>query len=294
MRAKRLRWGLVAAVMVLCVGEAWAQSGVESQMRERLVGRPLYLRGAWAADALEFDGVGQPVGKPPAGPLTLSGVDVKSVSVKGKQMVIHAERVALVAGDKGRLERKAIYSTTIIMPSMRRGDGNKFKAGEEMKLVVHADAAGSFDAALKVVFADGLAELATSVPAYWSCYAKGFFAQDVAQDVAQRTVDVCVRSQSLPEEEEQEGYTPPEMGEVTSQYTQAAAELGVEGLTRIHFVVGPHGVPLRFQVMRAAGAGLDEGTIQALAETKYKPAMKDSVAVAGNMEYRIKFGMAEP
>jgi TonB family protein len=215
------------------------------------------------------------------------------VSVKGKQMTIHAERVALVAGDKGRLERKAIDSTTILAYSMRRGEGNKFKAGEEMKLVVHADAGGSFDAALKAMFADGLEELATSVPPYWSCYAKGFFAQEVEQDVAQRTVDVCVRSQSLPEEDEQEGYTPPEMGEVTPQYTQVAAEMGVGGLSRVHFEVGPHGVPLRFQVMRAVGAGLDEATIQGLSAAKNKPAMKDGVPVAANMEYRIKFGMAE-
>jgi TonB family protein len=288
-------WCGWAAVLLLYAGGAAAagQSGAEGQMRDRLAGKALYLRGAWAADSLEFDGAGQAVGTPPAGPLTLSGVDVKSVSVKGKQMTIHAERVALVAGDKGRLERRAIYSTTIIAPSMRRGEGNKFKAGEEMKLVVHADATGSFDAAMKAVFADGLAELATSVPVYWKCYAEGFFAQDVEQDVAQRTVDACVRTQSLPEEEE-EGYTPPEMGEVTPHYTQAAAEMGVEGLSRVHFVVGTRGVPLRFQVMRAVGAGLDEATIQALAAAQYKPAMKDGVPVAGNMEYRIKFGMEEP
>jgi TonB family protein len=284
---------LVVAVGLICVGSLQAQSAVENQMRERLVGRPLYLRGAWAADTLEFDEAGQAIGKPPVGPMTLSGVEVKSLRVKGGVMKIHAERVALVAGDQGRLERKAIYSTTIIVPSMRRGDGNKFKAGEEMTLVVHADAAGSFDAALKTVFADGLAELATSVPVYWSCYAKGFFAQDVAQDVAQRTVDLCVRSQSLPDADEKEGYTPPEMSEVTPQYTQAAAEMGVEGLSRVHFIVGPHGVPLWFQVMRAAGAGLDESTIQALSSAKYTPATQDGLPVAGNMEYRIKFGTAD-
>jgi hypothetical protein len=41
------------------------------------------------------------------------------------------------------------------------------------------------------------------------------------------------------------------------------------------------------------GAGLDEATIQGLSAAKNKPAMKDGVPVAANMEYRIKFGMAE-
>jgi TonB family protein len=292
MRFMSFRCALVAAVLMGCVAGVRAQSDVESQLRERLVGRSLYLRGAWAGDSLEFDETGKAVGNPLVGPLTLSGVDVKSVRVKGKLMTIHAERVALVLGDKGRLERKAIYSTTLIVPSLRRGDGSKFKASEEMKLVLHSDATGSFDTALRVVFADGKAELATSVPAYWRCYAKGFFAQDVAQDVAQRTVDVCARSQSLPEDDD-EGYTPPEMGEVTPQYTREAAEMGVEGLSRVQFVVGTRGLLLHFQIMRAVGAGLDESTIQALAAAHYKAAMKDGVPVAGNMEYRIKYGLAE-
>ena len=150
-------WG--ALVMVAGVS-APAQSA--SDWQSRLVEHPLYLRGVWQENTLEFDALGKPMKAAHPGPLTLSGIEVTSVSVKGNAMVIHGSRVALVATADGRLERQTPESSTGIAFSLRKN--NVFKAKEEMKLTLHADAQGSFEGAVKAIFADGLKEFSTSVP----------------------------------------------------------------------------------------------------------------------------------
>lgn len=284
-----VRWALVV-VFVVCTSVGMRAQNVEKQTQEKLVGQPLYLRGMWSGNSLEFDGQGHAIGTTQIGLMTLSGVDVTDVAVKGGKMVIHANRVALVADAEGRLQRRGIFSKTLIVPSLRRGDGNKFKAQEEIRLIVHADDASIFDTALKAIFANGLAELATVAPPYWSCYAAGYFTNNVTVAEAGKIVDACVLQHGLPEVEDREGYMPPGLvGDVHVQSTREAAELGIEGTSQVHFIVGPHGVPLRFQVIRPVGAGLDEMLLQALSESTFKPATKDGIAVAADFNFSMAY-----
>jgi TonB family protein len=84
------------------------------------------------------------------------------------------------------------------------------------------------------------------------------------------------------------------VGEVNLQGTREASELGAAGISQVHFVVGPHGVPLRFQVVRAVGAGLDEATLQTVSESRFKPAMKDGVAVAADSDLSVTYEAPRP
>jgi hypothetical protein len=70
---------LVAAVAVSIAAPAVGQSP-DSGWNARLVGKPLYLRGFWATNKLNFDSTGKPLGNPRVGPVTLSGVDGALVS----------------------------------------------------------------------------------------------------------------------------------------------------------------------------------------------------------------------
>ena len=77
-----------------------------------LVGKPLYLRGLWEQDKLDFDAAGRPLGKATAGSMTLSGVDIMDAKMHGKSLVLTGYRVALVANEGFRegLERRTIRS----------------------------------------------------------------------------------------------------------------------------------------------------------------------------------------
>jgi hypothetical protein len=288
MRKKRyLRWAMV--LTFLFGMRAMKAQQNEAQLRERLVRQPLYLRGFWMGRELEFDGAGHLMGDPRKdgnveGPVTLSGVDVTGVSVKGAVLTVHGERVALVADARGRLGRTGLFSTTSLVGTMLH---RRYKGKEEVKIIVRADQAGSFDPALKAVFANGLVELATSMPPYWSCYAQGYFAKDVPDVEAERIVNDCVQRDTPSDGAD----SSPEMTHaVQPQGTREAAELGVSGESRVHIVVTGRGVPTRFQVVRAVGAGLDESTLQALAQSTFAPATKDGVPVAAGLKFGIDYG----
>jgi hypothetical protein len=59
----------------------------------RLTGKSLYLRGFWAADQLTFDADGESVTASEILPFTESGIDVKSVKLKDKKLLIEGQRM---------------------------------------------------------------------------------------------------------------------------------------------------------------------------------------------------------
>ena len=59
-----------------------------------------------------------------------------------------------------------------------------------MKITIQPDGAGGFDGGLKAVFAEGLEELAGSVPEPWRCYAQSYFVPVVSED-ALKVVQAC-------------------------------------------------------------------------------------------------------
>jgi hypothetical protein len=293
MRSQFRRWLFAGVVFLAVTAAAHAQTDV-NQLQKQLLQQPLYLRGFWMGQSLEFDATGNLMGDPRAnakngiaeGPVTLSGVDVTDVTVSGNKLVLHGDRVALVADSSGRLQRQVITSTTRIVATVvfRKQVGK-----DEVKITVHADTEGSFNAALKAIFANGLAELAPNVPPYWRCYASGYFAKSVPAADAEKIVNDCVMDGD-PAAPEMGHYRPVSLlHEVDPQYSGIAAEMHVEGLSVVHLNVGPHGFPVRLQIIKAAGAGLDEETLQAVAASTFNPATQDDVPVTAGFDFSIMY-----
>jgi TonB family protein len=280
--------------VALCMPQQLAGQATEAQLRERLVGRPLYLRGMWHDNVLVFDASGKPRRDTSVGPLTLSGVDVKSVSLKGKRLTLSAERVALVADANGVLQRQTPSSATLIFGSMMPKNKRVFHAKEEMKITIDAEEAGNFEPALKAVFADGLAEMAASIPPYWSCYAEGYFKQTLPADEARRVVRACVLRKSLSqvkEGEPMEGeYVPPRLlSSDKPTFPAEAGELGAEGTAQLHCTVTRKGVCVGFQVVQALGAGVDESLLGYMYQAKFEPGRKDGIPVNADYEAEYEF-----
>jgi TonB family protein len=278
------------ALILPSTGRFLAAQTRSDQFATTLMGQPLYLRGLWMGSNLEFDGAGKLLGTAHQWPFTLSGIAVTGVSIQDKELIIRANRVALVANSEGVLERRNLSSTTQIFPSLRRGDANRFIANLEVKLVVHADEDGSFDRPLKAIFANGFQELASIVPQYWSCYAEGYFTSDTAATKAEKTVEECVKRRSLsgPEAEihrEQAGFADARIAStVKPKFTQLAASVGVDGVSHVRFTVTQQGIPVGFQVVRAVGAGMDEETLKAVSEFKFQPATMNGVPVTSDLD----------
>jgi TonB family protein len=284
---------LVAAVAVSIVSPAEGQLA-DSPWNARLVGKPLYLRGFWLADKLDFDGAGKLLSDASVGPVTLSGVDVTSTAVEGNSLVIHGNRVALVAKEDGKqgLERR------VIQP----GDKKRSHASEDLQITVQPDSTGSFDRALTTIFADGLAELSTSVPVFWKCYAASYFAAENVKDDAEKEVTQCATTADANATTDVEpaynvgpGILPPRMTVHAQQkYSAVGRQLGISGTAVVHLRIGTDGVPIGIQVVRALGAGLDEQALDTASHYRFSPATREGVAVPVNANIETHFVLNPP
>jgi TonB family protein len=278
-----LRRFLVATVVVSIAAPAVGQSP-DTGWNARLVGKPLYFRGFWATNKLNFDSTGKPLGNPRVGPVTLSGVEVRSTAIEGKSLVIHGVRVALVAKGDGKqgLERRVIQRS-------------KPHETEELKITVQPNSTGSFDGALASIFADGLAELSSSVPIYWKCYAASYFGPESIKDNAEKDVEHCVTTVDAGAEPAYNvgGKTlPPKMTVQTNyKYSPTALQMEINGTSVVHLRIGTDGVPVGIQVVRALGAGLDEQAMDASAHDRFSPATREGVAVPVNVNIEAHFSM---
>ena len=288
LRIWRSRILCLLALLIVGQRHVVAQDAAKD-IQARLIGHPLYLRGLWTADKLAFDADGQPIGESRHGSLTLSGIDVRSVSVHGNLLTVHGERVALVASSDNRLERHKIENVTLMFATFQK----KFVAHEDISLTVQADAKGSFEAALKTIFADGLAELATSVPVYWKCYAEGYFARSLPGPDAEKTVSACVEARSFAAVNSAgsgEDFTELKvLSTVPPQFTPVAAALRVGGVSQVNVTVTERGEPLGFQIIHAIGAGLDEQSLAAVYQYKFQPATKSGKAIRSNFTLTINY-----
>lgn len=82
------------ALSLLLLPLCQAQTSID-QLRDRLVGKPLFLRGQWSNDRLAFKADGTLHGKSHTLPLTLSGFDVESIDMKGNKLLLEGHRAGL-------------------------------------------------------------------------------------------------------------------------------------------------------------------------------------------------------
>jgi hypothetical protein len=284
-----MKWVYVTALygLSLCATPARGQTESAAQWQERLVGRPLYLRGYWQENTLEFDPAGKPMTAAYPGPLTLSGMDVTSVSIGGNTMVVRGNRVALTGQSNGRLERRTPESTTLILTNALN---RHFKAKEEMKVTLHADEHGSFAASITAVFADGLMDFAKHVPLYWLCYAEGYMLRDVSDDVAAKITEGCLTRTGLNSRTVEDGDYIPARAEGIAPLTwpHQVAELQLTGKSDVRVLVSEDGTPRVFQIVKPVGAGMDESIMQAEARGRYRPATLNGKPVPGSIDMQLE------
>jgi TonB family protein len=76
-------------------------------------------------------------------------------------------------------------------------------------------------------------------------------------------------------------------------YTEEARQAGVDGTVRVSLVVDSEGNPTNLKVTRPIGFGLDEAALGTVAEWKFKPGMKDVVAVPVQTTIEVNFALPE-
>jgi len=158
-----------------------AESGggiiTEAELRQKLVGRPLYLRGLWLDETLHFNMNGELVGQSPKGSFTLCGITIdhvkmtkKNVELEGIRFGVHFEGEApwgdqAASFDRIQITPKKKHQVIVIdrqlvvVPKKKKGD--KEKAGKAAPAANTAVAAAAAPAPEATNDADGDATAAT-------------------------------------------------------------------------------------------------------------------------------------
>ncbi|MGB7758524.1 MAG: energy transducer TonB [Bryobacteraceae bacterium] len=77
------------------------------------------------------------------------------------------------------------------------------------------------------------------------------------------------------------------------QYTEAARHSHIEGTVILSVDVGPDGVPNIIRVIRSLDPGLDQKAIEAVSQWKFKPGVKDGVAVTVRAQIQVNFRLLD-
>ncbi|MGA1984094.1 MAG: energy transducer TonB [Acidobacteriaceae bacterium] len=267
-----MRW-LPGFLLVIAAPSCLIAQKTEADLRARLVNQPLYLRGHWSGDTLAFDDAGQLQGTSAPVAFTLAGVDVESVKLTAKELVLSGQRVGL------EFEKDVPKRVGLMV---REGLGEPFP--EKMTIRIQAPADGDFTAALDAIFADNLAELVPLLPSYWRQFADGHLLPGADASAVARAFhpEKLARIGG--------GVTQPRLlTHVDPQFGEAARAMKYNGVVLVNFVLDDQGKPTRFQILHPVGLGLDEEAVAAVSQYTFQPAMENGVPVAVELNVEVNF-----
>jgi hypothetical protein len=161
-----IQGAILLALTVVAFDSARAQD-LETSIRAKLGGKPLYLKGFWSEDELKFDADGRPIEIYKTTSFTLAGFEPTKVKISHNKAKIEGRRIALRFADD-HVERVKTDKMTIELALQSGSDPNK---------------------ALDAIFADGLGELTPSLPEYWQTYAAKHFLPAPTSAVATENVN---------------------------------------------------------------------------------------------------------
>jgi TonB family protein len=263
-----MRLSQALLTLTLCISSTMYAQSTEEGIAARLFNKPLYLRGSYHEDNLHFDAAGKLLSTSTPLAFTLCGVDIWKVQLQPDKLILEGKRVGIeFVGDvPKRVQLK--------------GSGFSIK-GESIHIEI--DGAQDFGPALNAIFANGLADLAPSLPDYWQPYAHKHFLVPV---------DTAPPLKPKPKPDKSAGAitAPILIKSAEAQWSQPAHVLRYSGSSLINFVIAKDSSLQDFSIVRPIGMGLDEQAIAAVNQYVFQPAVQngDPIAVEINIEVHFR------
>jgi len=277
-----LRCLLVLLSACVFVGPLHAQSS-ESDLRDRLMDKPLYLRGCWRDDTLHFDSAGHLKGNSGPVTFTLSGFELQTVHLKQNRLLLEGRRVGLELRDN----KQQRVPLSVGKPNQPKD--------EPMYIEIAGSPSSDYGAALDAIFADGLSELVPSLPSYWKAYAAKNFTPAVPSTTpaAAATSDPVQQagspSDTKPRRIGGEIKPPKLLRAKEPEFNEAARGLKYSGVVLINFWLHPDGTVSHLSLVRALGLGLDERALAAVQKYTFSPATMNDKPVLVELNVEVNF-----
>jgi TonB family protein len=274
---------LTALLAFLLAPSCLVAQKTEADLRARLINKPLYLRGEWSGDKLAFDSAGDLKGTSAPGSFTLSGIEIKSVTVTSTELVLDGQRVGL------EFAQNVPHRIGLVV----RGRFGA-KKPEAMTLEIEAPANGDFTAALDAMFADGISDLVPQLPPFWQPFAQryllttGTAAPQVRSVTPAATGGGPIRPSGRLKPPD--GLTAPRLlTKVDPDFSEAARALPASGISVVNFVLDTNGKPSHLRIVSPIGLGLDEQAVSAVSRYTFQPAMQNGSPVPVELNVEVNF-----
>jgi TonB family protein len=267
---------LLGLALVMSVPFASATS-LEDQLRKSYVGTQRMLRHFYDSDALKFDSSGNPRNTGKEGPWTLlGGVIIDSLQLKSGRLELQGRRRMLVfdASNK-KLLNFALRQTFWIEVQTQDGP----------------DQDAQLSAALAQVFVPD-SDLISVVPDYWRDYVAKFTGRQTQGNPceAPQAKVAGATSQAAPTLKVSSGVAEGlKINDVTPTYPDTARRYRIQGDVIVSAMIDKNGGLGRICIIQALGAGLDESSINAIRQWKYRPYMFNGEPVEVVTAIKVQF-----
>jgi TonB family protein len=147
----------------------------EEALRQRFVGKMVFIRGFYMADDLNFDIYGKVDGSPQTASFTLSALEVRKVSLSKKKLELEADRYALhftgelpyeadsKSFDKVKISKKPVHITIerelVVVPKVKK------EKDKDKKIAAQKPASAPAQGGVSVASAGNQAPASTATPA---------------------------------------------------------------------------------------------------------------------------------
>ncbi len=272
----------------------------EAELRDRLTGRPLFLRGLYLDETLHFNMDGNLTGQSPKGSFTLCGVTIdkvrmtkKTVELEGIRFGVHFEGEApweeqSTSFDRIQITPKKKHQVIVIdrqlvfVPKKKKAakgappEPVQVPPGETLS---PAEAADRLRKAIDKIFAPDLdAQMVAEMPDSWQY----FYQAQKSHKWLEPTDQTLVRPGP--------GVDGPKLVKNVVPASNDYAQKGeVAGVASYKVILDPQGKILAVAVYRPIGFGLDENAVEAIEKSTFAPAVKDGKAVASVIDVAVNF-----
>ncbi len=290
-----------------------SSSITESDLRQRLLGKMLFLRGGYLENTLDFDQAGRLISNSPRGSYTLCFVRIDQVHFTRRKVEMigvryglhflgatpyedpaHAFDTVNILPKKKQLHITIAREPVVVPRKKKHHSAKESSASSESQGAAAADLpqpapAGTapsqaisnqvLENTLDQVFAQRLdQQLIATMPEFWQLYYKGI---DSKKDVLTAGNGVYLEAEVDRKAQLVTRVEPP-----SNDYAQSK---GVVGLALYRVILGADGLPRQIAVSRPIGFGLDESAVDSIHKASFQPAIKDGKPVPVLLDVLVQF-----